>query len=112
MCRIKANASKPESMLESGDMLLALIVYMSNYISVFGRIQDHNMANGTASSNDAIEVRTMLNDKFKYRARQILCPFKPVGGLSRRPSATNGESTLRGDEESACAHKLESKRAD
>jgi hypothetical protein len=34
-------------------------------------------------------------------------PFKPIGGLSRRPSATNGESTLRGDEESACAHKLD-----
>jgi len=34
-------------------------------------------------------------------------PFKPVGGLARRPSATNGESTLRGDEESACAHKLD-----
>ena len=33
--------------------------------------------------------------------------FKPVGGLSRRPSATNGESTLRGNEESACAHKLD-----
>ena len=32
--------------------------------------------------------------------------FKPIGGLSRRPSATNGQSTLRGDEESACAHKL------
>ena len=33
--------------------------------------------------------------------------FKPVGRLVRRPSATNGESTLRGDEESACAHKLD-----
>jgi hypothetical protein len=33
--------------------------------------------------------------------------FKRVGRLSRRPSATNGESTLRGDEESACAHKLD-----
>ena len=33
--------------------------------------------------------------------------FKPVGGLVRRPSATNGESMLRGDEESACAHKLD-----
>jgi hypothetical protein len=43
---------KPESMLESGDMLLALIVYMSNYMPVFGRVQDHNMVNGTASSND------------------------------------------------------------
>ena len=32
--------------------------------------------------------------------------FKPIGGLTRRPSATNGESMLRGDEESACAHKL------
>ena len=32
--------------------------------------------------------------------------FKPVGGLTRRTSSTNGESTLRGDEESACAHKL------
>ena len=39
--------------------------------------------------------------------RDIGYPFKPVGGLSRRPSATNGESTLRGDEESACAHKLD-----
>ena len=33
--------------------------------------------------------------------------FKPVGGLVRRPCATNGESTLRGDEESACARKLD-----
>ena len=32
--------------------------------------------------------------------------FKPVGGSARRPSATNGDSTLRSDEESACAHKL------
>ena len=34
-------------------------------------------------------------------------PFKRVGRLSRRPSATNGESILRRDEESACAHKLD-----
>ena len=33
--------------------------------------------------------------------------FKPVGRLVRRPSATNGESIPRGDEESACAHKLD-----
>ncbi len=33
--------------------------------------------------------------------------FKPVSRLSRRPSATNGESMPRGDEESACAHKLD-----
>ncbi len=33
--------------------------------------------------------------------------FKLVGGLIRRPGATNGESTLRSDEESACAHKLD-----
>ena len=33
--------------------------------------------------------------------------FKPVGGLTRRSSTTNGESTLRGNEESACAHKLD-----
>ena len=39
--------------------------------------------------------------------RDIGYSFKPIGGLSRRPSATNGESTLRGDEESACAHKLD-----
>jgi hypothetical protein len=32
--------------------------------------------------------------------------FKRVGRLSRRPGATNGESILRRDEESACAHKL------
>ena len=31
--------------------------------------------------------------------------FKPIGGHIRRPCATNGVSTLRGDEESACAHK-------
>ena len=34
-------------------------------------------------------------------------PFKPIGGSTRRPSATNGGSTLRGDEEGACAHKLD-----
>ena len=33
--------------------------------------------------------------------------FKPVGGPVRRPGATNGGSTPRGDEESACAHKLD-----
>ena len=33
--------------------------------------------------------------------------FKPVGGPIRRPSATNGGSTLRGNEEGACAHKLD-----
>ena len=33
--------------------------------------------------------------------------FKPVGRHTRRPSATNGKSTLRRDEESACAHKLD-----
>ena len=33
--------------------------------------------------------------------------FKRVGRLFRRPSATNGESILRRDEESACAHKLD-----
>ena len=33
--------------------------------------------------------------------------FKPVGGFTRRPGATNGESISRGDEESACAHKLD-----
>jgi hypothetical protein len=33
--------------------------------------------------------------------------FKRVGRLVRRPSATNGESIPRGDEESACAHKLD-----
>ena len=32
--------------------------------------------------------------------------FKPVDGQTRRPSATNSLATLRGDEESACAHKL------
>ena len=32
--------------------------------------------------------------------------FKPVGRLARRPSATNGESILRGDEEDACVHQL------
>ena len=37
----------------------------------------------------------------------IGCWFKPVGGPVRRPCATNGGSTLRGDEESACAHKLD-----
>ena len=39
--------------------------------------------------------------------RDIGYPFKPVGGPVRRPSATNGGSTPRGDEESACAHKLD-----
>jgi hypothetical protein len=38
--------------------------------------------------------------------------FKPVGGHTRRPCATNGVSTLRGDEESACAHKLDARRRD
>ena len=33
--------------------------------------------------------------------------FKPVDGQTRRPSATNSLATSRGDEESACAHKLD-----
>jgi hypothetical protein len=33
--------------------------------------------------------------------------FKPVEGPVRRPCATNGGSTSRGDEEGACAHKLD-----
>ena len=41
------------------------------------------------------------------RAGYWIVRFKPVGRLVRRPSATNGESILRGDEESACAHKLD-----
>ena len=32
--------------------------------------------------------------------------FKPVGSHARRPSATNGVTILRGDEEDACVHKL------
>ena len=42
----------------------------------------------------------------KAAERDIGYSFKPVGGLTRRPCATNGGSTLRSDEESACAHKL------
>ena len=43
--------------------------------------------------------------------RQVVEPdngyrFKPVGSQSRRPSATNGLTILRGDEEDACVHKL------
>ena len=33
--------------------------------------------------------------------------FKPVGRPVRRPGATNGGSIPRGDEEGACAHKLD-----
>ena len=32
--------------------------------------------------------------------------FKPVGSHARRPSATNGVTILRGDEEDACVHEL------
>ena len=32
--------------------------------------------------------------------------FKPVGRSIRRPSATNGVTILRGDEEDACVHEL------
>ena len=32
--------------------------------------------------------------------------FKPVGSQTRRPSATNGLTILRGDEEDACVHQL------
>ena len=48
--------------------------------------------------------------KGRRRAAEPHCwivRFNPVGGSSRRPSATNGRPTLRGDEESACAHKLD-----
>src|SRR5262245_45048050 len=42
--------------------------------------------------------------------RKVVAPdigyrFKPIGGLFRRPRATNGQTTPRGDEKSACAHK-------
>ena len=33
--------------------------------------------------------------------------FKPIDGLIRRPRATNGQTTSRGDEERACSHKLD-----
>ncbi len=42
----------------------------------------------------------------KAAERNIGYPFKLVGRCVRRPSATNGASILRSDEESACAHKL------
>ena len=48
------------------------------------------------------EGRRRVADPRRWNAR-----FKPVGGSVRRPCATNGVSTLRGDEESACAHKLD-----
>ena len=38
------------------------------------------------------------------------CRFKPVGGSSRRPGATNGWATPRGDEEGACSHKLDDRQ--
>ena len=40
------------------------------------------------------------------RAGRRFAWFKPVGRRVRRPSATNGASIPRGEEESACAHKL------
>jgi hypothetical protein len=48
----------------------------------------------------------------QVRRRKVVEPdigyrFKPVGGQSRRPCATNGLATPRGDEEGACAHKLD-----
>ena len=48
------------------------------------------------------EGRRRVADPHRWNVR-----FKPVGGSARRPRATNGVSTLRGDEESACAHKLD-----
>ena len=51
--------------------------------------------------------RFLQEGRRKAVERDIGYPFKPVGRLTRRPGATNGESTLRGDEESACAHKLD-----
>jgi len=36
----------------------------------------------------------------------IGCRFKPVDGSIRRPRATNGGTTSRGDEEGACARQL------
>ena len=57
----------------------------------------------------------VLNHKgwfLQKRRRKIVEPgngfrFKRVGRHSRRPSATNGVSIPRRDEESACAHKLD-----
>jgi hypothetical protein len=40
------------------------------------------------------------------RAGRWFAWFKPVGRRVRRPCATNGASIPRGEEESACAHKL------
>jgi hypothetical protein len=54
--------------------------------------------------------KTTTTERILYytgKSHKIGEPFKPVGGPIRRPSATNGGSTLRGDEEGACARKLD-----
>jgi hypothetical protein len=69
---------------------------------------------GDLSSSSWIAISNIGKDKsiaddfdFETVEPDIGYRFKPVGGHIRRPCATNGVSTLRGDEESACAHKLD-----
>ena len=46
-------------------------VIMDKYRQDFGPVQDHNIV--TALGNAQKQSQAMLNDKFKYRERQILC---------------------------------------
>jgi hypothetical protein len=66
----------------------------------FGPDQGPDVSAIAAGAQQGIGCRVAAAPDIGYR-------FKPIGGLARRPSATNGESTLRGNEESACAHKLD-----
>jgi hypothetical protein len=47
------------------------------------------------------EGRRRVAEPGRWNAR-----FKPVGGSARRPRATNGRSTPRGNEEGACSREL------
>jgi hypothetical protein len=54
----------------------------------------------------ALDCIFLLFNQYKP-SRLMDYRFKPVGRPIRRPSATNGGSMPRGDEEGACAHKLD-----
>ena len=64
---LRLNASKPESMLESGDMSFPSVIMSKQ------RPSGPRSYNGDGTVRNKTPSQTLPNNKFKYRERQILC---------------------------------------